>query len=286
MAPVSAAVAYPCSSSSLEAVVRAGEMGVLRPVLIGPAEEIIEIAADGGLDLAGCEMIDTGCDPIGAANQAAEICCSGDAQMMVKGSLQTDDLLGCAVRKEAGLRTSRQMSHCFVFDVPAYAKPLLMADCVLNIEPDLEQKRDIVQNAIDLALRLEIAEPFAAILSAIETVNPAIPGTIDAAALSKMADDGQISGGIVKGPMALDVAISSEAAATKKIPRPARDPDILIAPNLEAGNMLYKQLVYLAGAECAGIIVGATVPIVLTSRADSIASRIASCALARLAIAD
>jgi phosphate acetyltransferase len=201
----------------------------------------------------------------------------------MKGSLHSDELLGAAVGRDAGLRTGRRASHAFVMDLPALARPLLMTDCVVNIAPTLADKRDIAQNAIDLAIALGIAMPRVAILSAVEMVNPAIPGTIDAAALCKMAERGQIRGGLLDGPLAFDNAISVESARNKGIASPvAGRPDVLLVPNLEAGNMIYKELVYLANAECAGLVLGMHVPIVLTSRSDSVASRVASCALAVL----
>ena len=202
----------------------------------------------------------------------------------MKGSLHSDELLGAAVSKDAALRGTRRASHVFVIDVPGVDRPLLFTDCVVNIAPDLMAKRDIVQNAVELAHALGIAAPKVAILSAVETVNPAIPGTLDAAALSKMADRGQISGAVVDGPLAFDNAISAESARNKGIVSPvAGRPDVLLAPNLEAGNMIYKQLVYMAGAEVAGMVLGMKVPIILTSRSDSVPSRVASCALAVLA---
>jgi phosphate acetyltransferase len=201
----------------------------------------------------------------------------------MKGSLHTDELLGAAVAKEAALRGGRRASHVFVLDVPGFDRPLLITDCVVNIAPTLMDKRDIAQNAIELAQAIGIAQPRVAVLSAVETVNPAIPGTIDAAALCKMADRGQIQGGIFDGPLAYDNAISLQSARNKGIvSEVAGRPDILLVPNLEAGNMVYKQLVYMAGAECAGLVLGMKVPVILTSRSDSVASRIASCALAVL----
>ena len=219
-----------------------------------------------------------------AAAQAAALCRDGRCNALMKGSLHSDELLGAALAREAGLRSERRVSHVFVLDVPTIARPLLITDCVVNIAPSLADKRDIAQNAIDLAHRLGIAQPRVAILSAVETVNPAIPGTIDAAALCKMADRGQIRGAVLDGPLAFDNAISAESAHNKGIASAvAGHPDVLLVPSLEAGNMIYKQLVYLAGAECAGVVLGTKVPIVLTSRSDSVASRIASCALAVLA---
>lgn len=281
---VPVAVAYPCSIATIEAALAAQQLGLIEPVLVGPRKRIESIAGEKGIDLARVTWIDCGEDPSEAAAAAAACaaCRDGTAQLIMKGSLHTDQLLS-AVGRDRGLRTARRPSHAFMFDLPAYPKPLLMADCVVNISPGLMEKRDIAQNAIDLAHVLGIARPYVGILSAVETINPAIPGTIEAAALSKMADRGQITGALVDGPLAFDVAISIEAARTKGLTSLAADrPDILIVPNLEAGNMLYKLLVYLAQAECAGIVLGTRVPIILTSRADSEKCRVASCALAVL----
>jgi phosphate acetyltransferase len=281
--PAEVAVAYPCSPSSLEAAVTAERMGLIKPILTGPSDRIASIARENDISLAGIEIVPTEDDPIAAARAAVGLCKDGRAGVIMKGSLHSDELLGVVVSKDSGLRTSRRMSHAFVLDLPNYAKPLLMADCVVNINPALMEKRDITQNAIDLAHVLGIERPYVGVLSAVETINAAIPGTIEAAALSKMVDRGQITGAVVDGPLAFDNAISLEAARTKGIDsKVCGRCDILIVPNLEAGNMLYKQLVYLGGGECAGIILGTKVPVVLTSRADSQESRIASCALAVL----
>jgi len=275
------AVAYPCSASALKAALTASELGLIEPLLVGPVNRIRELAEAEGLDLGAAELIETGTDPIDAAAGAIGLIRSGRATLLMKGSLHTDELMGAAVAKDGGLRTGRRTSHAFLFDVPGHNRPFLMADCVVNIAPGLIEKRDITQNAIELAHALGLERPYVGILSAVETVNPQIPGTIEAAALSKMAERGQITGAIVDGPLAFDVAISGEAARIKGLTSPVSErPDILIVPNLEAGNLLYKQLVYLAKAECAGIILGAAVPIILTSRADSATTRIASTALA------
>lgn len=278
--PVSAAVAYPCSAPAIEAALTAGQAGIVRPILVGPEKRIRALAEANGLNLEDCLLHDVEDDPLQAAWAAVELCRKGEAGMLSKGSLHTDELLGAVVRRDAGLRTERRISHAFVFETPGSSKWLLMADCVVNIAPGLMEKKDIIQNAVDLARRLSIPRPSVAVLSAMETVNPAIPSTVEAAALSKMAERGQITGAIVDGPLAFDVAASSEAAAIKGLARPGGDPDLLIVPNIEAGNMLYKQFVYTTGAECAGLVLGARVPIVLTSRADSVAARIASYALA------
>ena len=281
LGPARVAVAYPCSANAIEATVSARGLGLIEPIMIGPQGQIEAIAAANGLDLSGMEFLDTGEDPVASAQASAELCRQGKASIIMKGSLHTDELLGIVVSKEGGMRTKRRMSHAFVFDIPHDPRLLLMADCVVNISPGLMDKRDIIQNAIDLAQALQIERPYVAILSAVETINPAIPGTIEAAALSKMAERGQITGAVVDGPLAYDIAISIEAARIKGFAWPqGKRPDILIMPNLEAGNMMYKQMVYVAKAECAGIILGTKVPIVLTSRADSPKARVASCALA------
>ena len=282
--PIPVAVAYPCDAGSLQAAMQAAQAGLITPLLVGPEARIRASAQAAGLDLAGACIHSTADDPRSAAAQAAALCGSGQARALMKGSLHSDELLGAAVAREAGLRGSRRASHVFVMDLPGFERPLLMTDCVVNIFPTLMDKRDIAQNAIDLARAIGIARPRVAVLSAVETVNPAIPGTIDAAALCKMADRGQISGAILDGPLAYDNAISLRSAHHKGIVSDvAGQPDVLLVPSLEAGNMIYKQLVYMADAECAGLVLGMRVPIVLTSRSDSVASRIASCALAVLA---
>ncbi len=282
--PIPVAVAYPCDAGSLQAAMQAAQAGLITPLLVGPEARIRAAAQAAGLDLAGASIHSTADDPRAAAAQAAALCGSGQARALMKGSLHSDELLGAAVAREAGLRGSRRASHVFVMDLPGFERPLLMTDCVVNIFPTLMDKRDIAQNAIDLARAIGIARPRMAVLSAVETVNPAIPGTIDAAALCKMADRGQISGAILDGPLAYDNAISLRSAHHKGIVSDvAGQPDVLLVPSLEAGNMIYKQLVYMADAECAGLVLGMRVPIVLTSRSDSVASRIASCALAVLA---
>ena len=281
--PVRVAVAYPCDASSLGAAVQAQRAGLITPILVGPTARIQAVAQTERLDLSGIELHDTPDQPRITAARAAALCSEGQAAVLMKGSLHSDDLLGAAVSREAGLRGSRRASHVFVLDVPGYSRPLLLTDCVVNIAPTLAEKRDIAQNAIDLARAIGIELPHVAILSAMETVNLALPGTLDAAALCKMADRGQITGGVLDGPLALDNAISAESARNKGIvSKVAGRPDVLLMPGLETGNVAYKLLVYLAGAECAGLVLGMRVPIVLTSRSDSVASRIASCALAVL----
>lgn len=281
--PARVAVTYPCSASAIEATVTAQRMGLVKPILVGPRRRIESIAKEQQFDVSQMTFVETGDDPVAAAQASVALCQEDKADLIMKGSLHTDELLAVVVGKDSGLRTPRRMSHAFVFDLPDYPAPLLMADCVVNINPSLMEKRDITQNAIDLAHTLGIARPYVGILSAIETINPAIPGTIEAAALSKMAERGQITGAVVEGPLGFDIAISIEAAKIKGLDLHNKGrPDILIMPNLEAGNMLYKQLVYLAHAECAGIVLGTRVPVVLTSRADSPQARVASCALAVL----
>ncbi len=278
------AVAYPCDASSIEAALLAADAGLIEPILIGPGERIRAAAGNAGLALGQCRVYETADDPRAAAVQAAALARDGAARALLKGSLHSDELLGAAVSKDAALRGGRRASHVFVIDVPKVERPLLFTDCVVNIAPDLMAKREIAQNAIDLAHALGIARPKVAVLSAVETVNPAIPGTLDAAALSKMAERGQITGAVVDGPLGFDNAISAESARNKGIASPvAGAPDILLVPNLEAGNMIYKELVYLAHAEVAGLVLGMKVPIILTSRSDSVRSRVASCALAVLA---
>jgi phosphate acetyltransferase len=283
---VSVAVAYPCDAASIEAAHAAARAGLIEPLLVGPRSRIESAAVEARLSILDFAIHDTSDDPRAAAAKAVALCRDGQAAALMKGSLHSDDLLAAAVGRESGLRTGRRASHAFVMDVPGVNRPLLITDCVVNIAPTLSDKQDIAQNAIDLARALGIVLPRVAVLSAVETVNPAIPGTIDAAALCKMADRGQIRGAVVDGPLAFDNAISAESARNKGIESAvAGRPDVLLVPSLEAGNMVYKQLVYLAGSECAGLVLGMRVPIVLTSRSDSVLSRVASCALAVLAVA-
>jgi len=283
LGPARVAVTYPCSATSIEATVTAQRMGLVDPIMIGPRRRIESIAEAQQFDVSRMTFVETGEDPVSAAQASVGLCQEDKANLIMKGSLHTDELLAVVVGKDSGLRTARRVTHAFVFDLPDYPGPMLMADCVVNINPNLMEKRDITQNAIDLAHILGIAHPYVGIVTALETINPAIPGTIEAAALSKMAERGQITGAVVEGPLGFDIAISIEAAKIKGFDLHSRGrPDILIMPNLEAGNMLYKQLVYLAHAECAGIVLGTRVPIVLTSRADSPQARVASCALAVL----
>ena len=280
--PVPTAVAYPCEASALSGAVEAFEHGLIVPFLVGPAASIKKIAASSGIDLGNIEIVDVP-HSHAAAEKAVALVREGRAEILMKGSLHTDELMGAVVSREGGLRTGRRISHVFIMDVPTYHKALLITDGAINIAPTLEDKMDICQNAVDLAISLGLERPKVAILAAVETVTSKMPATIDAAALCKMAERGQIKGAILDGPMAFDNAISKEAAATKGIQSPvAGDPDILLAPDLEAGNMLAKQLSFLANADSAGMVLGAKVPIILTSRADSVRSRIASCAVAVL----
>lgn len=280
--PAVCAVAHPCDETSLEAAVQAAELGLLTPILIGPRPRIEAVANQHQLDISSIELIDTAHSHASAAQAVAQVR-AGRATLLMKGSLHTDELMHEVVKAETGLRTARRLSHIFVMDVPTYAEPLFVTDAAINIAPDLLCKADIVQNAIDLHLALGLGEPRVAILSAVEQVNPKIPSTIEAAALCKMAERGQITGGILDGPLAMDNAVSPEAAEIKGLTSPvAGRAQILVVPDLESGNMLAKNLSFLSGAHAAGIVLGARVPIILTSRADTKQSRLASCALAAI----
>jgi phosphate acetyltransferase len=280
---VPTAVAYPCEKSALEAALEAGAKRLIDPVLVGPVRTIEEIARKAGLELRGARLVDAP-DSVASARKAVELVREGQAEVLMKGSLHTDELLGAVVAREGGLRAGRRISHVFIMDVPTYHKVLVVTDAAINIAPTLEDKVDICQNAIDLCRAFGIERPKVAILAAVETVNSKMPATIDAAALCKMADRGQIKGGLLDGPLAFDNAISKEAAGIKGIKSEvAGDPDILLAPDLESGNMMAKQLSFLANADSAGLVLGAKVPVILTSRADSLRSRIASCAVAVMA---
>lgn len=283
LGPLRVAIAYPCDAASLGAALDAAHVGLIVPLLVGPRARIQAAAQQASLILGDTVIVDTEDSPRSAAAGSVRLCREGDAAALMKGSLHTDELLGAAVTREAGLRGTARASHAFVLDVPGVERPLVLTDCVVNIEPGLMEKRDIVQNAIDFAHAIGISMPRVAILSAVENVNPAISSTLDAAALCKMADRRQITGAILDGPLAYDNAISSLSASNKGIvSEVAGRPDILLLPNLEAGNMIYKQLVYMAGAECAGLVLGMKVPVILTSRSDSVTARIASAALAVL----
>jgi phosphate acetyltransferase len=276
------AVAHPCDETSLRGALEAAEAGMIGPILVGPAERIRTLAQSAGLDIEGIEIVDVPHSEA-AAEKAVELVRTGKSELLMKGSLHSDELLSAVMQRETGLRTGRRISHVFVMDVPSHAKTLFITDAAVNIAPDLSAKRDIVQNAIDLFVSLGLGTPKVAILSAVETVTVSIPSTIDAAALCKMADRGQIKGGEVDGPLAFDNAISPEAACIKGIKSPvAGKAQILVVPDLEAGNMLAKNLTFLSGADAAGIVLGARVPIILTSRADNVRTRMASCAVAVL----
>jgi phosphate acetyltransferase len=279
---VPTAVAHPCDASSLRGAIEAAQAGMIVPILVGPGHKIRAAADAEGLAIGGFELVEVPHSHAAAA-KAVELVRAGRAELLMKGSLHSDELLGAVTSREAGLRTERRISHVFIMDVPSYPEPLFISDAAVNIFPDLSAKLDIVQNAIDLHVGLGLGPPRVAILSAVETVTPKIPGTIDAAALCKMADRGQITGGILDGPLALDNAISPEAARIKGIrSEVAGRAQILIVPDLEAGNMLAKNLTFLAGADAAGVVLGARVPIVLTSRADNLRTRMASCAVASI----
>jgi len=281
--PIATAVAHPCEETALAGAIDAEAKGLIIPILVGPAAKINEVAKKSGIDISRARLVDVPHSHASAA-KAVELVRQGEAEVLMKGSLHTDELLGAVVAKEGGLRTKRRISHVFIMDVPTYHKVLIVTDAAINIAPTLEDKVDICQNAIDLAISLGLATPKLAVLAAVETVNSKMSATIDAAALCKMADRGQIAGGVLDGPLAFDNAISKEAAKIKGIKSlVAGDPDILLAPDLEAGNILAKLLTFLAQADCAGLVVGARVPIILTSRADSVRTRIASCGVAMLA---
>ncbi|MEP6831035.1 MAG: bifunctional enoyl-CoA hydratase/phosphate acetyltransferase [Rhizomicrobium sp.] len=278
--PVSTAVAHPCDVAALRAAVEAADEGLITPILVGPEAKIRGAAAAAGVDIGGFR-IEPAPHSHAAARQAVALVRSGEAQLLMKGSLHTDEFMHEVMAQDTGLRTARRISHVYIMDVPRYPRPLMITDAAINIAPSLEDKRDIVQNVIDLAHILGLAAPKVAILSAVETVTSKLQSTLDAAALCKMADRGQIIGGILDGPLAFDNAISPEAASEKAlVSQVAGIADILVVPDLVSGNILAKQLTFLAGADAAGVVVGARVPIVLTSRADSETARIASCAVA------
>jgi phosphotransacetylase/acyl dehydratase len=279
---LSCAVVHPCSADALKGAIDAAQRNLITPILVGPEKRIRATAADAGIDISPYRVV-----PADHSHHAAELSVAlvrvGEAQTLMKGSLHTDELLSEVMRKESGLRTERRISHCYLVAVPTYARPLIISDAAINILPTLEDKRDIVQNAIEVAQAVGIERPKVAILSAVETVTVKIPSTLDAAALCKMAERGQIKGGVLDGPLAFDNAVDEDAAHAKGIVSPvAGKADILIVPDLEAGNMLAKQLTFMAGAEAAGMVVGARAPIILTSRADSARTRLASCAVAVL----
>jgi phosphate acetyltransferase len=280
--PIRTAVVHPCDDVSLRSAAEAAKMGLIEPILVGPEARIHAVAAALKLDVSAFPIVSTEHSHASAA-RAVELVREGEAQALMKGSLHTDEVMAAVVARETGIRTERRVSHCFVMDVPGYQTPLIITDAAVNIAPTLEAKADIVQNAIDLAHAIRFDEVRVAILSAMETVTSKVNSTIEAAALCKMADRGQITGAVLDGPLALDNAINPEAAAIKRIVSPvAGRANVLVVPDLEAGNMLAKSLTFLAGADAAGIVLGAKVPIILTSRADSQLARMASCAVASL----
>jgi phosphate acetyltransferase len=275
-------VVHPCDESSLRGAISAAELGIIEPVLVGPSAKITAVAREHGIDIGKYEIVDAPHSDAAAA-KAVELIKGGQGELLMKGSLHTDELMRAVTSSSTGLRTARRISHVFVMDVPTYAETLFITDAAINIFPDLDVKRDIVQNAIDLFTQVGLGTPRVAILSAVETVTSKIPSTIEAAALCKMADRGQITGGVLDGPLAFDNAIDPEAAKIKGIKSPvAGRAQILVVPDLEAGNMLAKNLTFLAKADAAGLVLGARVPVILTSRADSVRSRMASCAAAVL----
>jgi phosphotransacetylase len=281
--PTATAVAWPLTADALAGPLDAAAEGLIEPWLVGPEAGIRALAERESLDLSACRLIDIA-DPVQAAMHCAALARDREVGAIMKGSLQTDELMAAVVARESGLRTARRISHAFVMGVPGHPRLLMITDAAVNIAPDLETKRDIVQNAIELAHALGVPAPRVALLAAVEMVTPKMPATLDAAALCKMADRGQITGGVLDGPLALDNALSDESARTKGIvSQVAGRPDILVAPDIEAGNMLYKQLVFFTGAFAAGLVLGSKVPVILTGRADGRDSRVASCALARLA---
>jgi len=280
MQPIRVAVAHPCDGLSLSAALEARHAGLIEPVLVGPQARLEAIAREAELDLANVAIVDTP-HSHAAAQQAVALAANGEVEALMKGSLHTDELMSALVSSAAGLRTKRRVSHCFLLQTPAYPRPFIVTDAAINIAPNLEQKADIIRNAIELARVIGVREPKVAILAAVETVSPSMTATLDAAALCKMADRGQITGGLLDGPLAFDNAVSIAAARTKGIVSAvAGQADILVVPDLESGNMLAKQLIFLGGAASAGIVLGAKVPVILTSRADSRDTRIASCAIA------
>lgn len=280
--PLPVVVAHPCDEASLGGAVAAAEARLILPVLVGPAARIHATAQAANLKIHGYEIVDTP-HSHASADRAVALIREGRGEALMKGSLHTDELMSAVLDRDHGLRTERRVSHCFVFDVPGYSAALIISDAAVNIAPTLEEKVDIVQNAIDLAHALGFEEVRVAVLSAMETVNPKVPSTVEAAALCKMADRGQITGALIDGPLAFDNAINPEAAAIKQINSPvAGKANVLIVPDLEAGNMLAKSLSFMANADSAGIVLGARVPVILTSRADSLMSRLASCAVAVL----
>jgi phosphate acetyltransferase len=278
--PIKVAVAHPCDDASLRGAIEAHKLGLIEPILVAPPERVQKAAKEAAFDVSRFELVASTHSHDSAA-KAVGLVTAGRVEALMKGSLHTDELMGAVVARESGIRTERRISHCFIMDVPGHAEALIITDAAVNIAPDLDAKVDIIQNAIDLAHAMGVDEVRVALLSAMETVTAKVPSTIEAAALCKMADRGQITGALLDGPLALDNAISAEAAAIKKIASPvAGRANVLVVPDLEAGNMLAKSLSFLAQADAAGVVLGAKVPIILTSRADSLVTRLASCATA------
>jgi phosphate acetyltransferase len=283
--PIATAIVHPCDDVSLQSAIEAAAKNLIKPILVGPSAKVRAVAARAGIDISHLPLVDAQ-HSHDAAARAVNLVREGKAEALMKGSLHTDELMGAVVARDTGIRTARRVSHCFIMDVPGHEEALIITDAAINIAPTLEDKIDIVQNAIDLAHALKVPEVRVAILSATETVNPKVPSTVEAAALCKMAERGQITGALLDGPLALDNAINAEAAAMKGIvSRVAGRANVLVVPDLEAGNMLAKSLSFLAGADAAGIVLGARVPIILTSRADPLLTRVASCAVACLVAA-
>jgi phosphate acetyltransferase len=282
VAPATTVVVHPCDESSLRGAIEAAKLGIISPILVGPKAKIVDVAREGRLDIGKFEIVDVPHSDA-AAERSVELIHEGLGELLMKGSLHTDEVMRAVTASKTGLRTERRISHVFIMDVPSYSETLFITDAAINIFPDLDAKRDIIQNAIDLFTKVGLGTPRVAILSAVETVTLKIPSTIEAAALCKMAERKQITGGILDGPLAFDNAIDPEAAKIKGIESPvAGRAQILVVPDLEAGNMLAKNLIFMTKADSAGIVLGARVPIILTSRADSVRSRMASCAAAVL----
>ena len=287
MAPTRLAMVYPCDAVALQAAAQITDAGLAEPVLVGPRDQIEHAARAAGVDIARFEVAETGSSPADAARSATAMARDGSVGALMKGSLHTDELMSAVVDRATGLRGNRRISHMFLFDLPRYPKLLGLADCVVNIAPDLKTKRDVLGNAVDLLQTLGIAQPKVGVLAAVESVNPAIVATLDAQALAALSQQGEWPGALVEGPLGFDNAISAEAARIKKIEsKVSGDADLLLVPDLNAGNMLYKSFTYIGGGECAGLVLGARVPIVLTSRADSMLARVASAALAVLSVSD
>lgn len=282
---LSVAVAYPCSNDSLAAALAARDEGIIDPVLVGPREQIQACANALKVSLEGVRLVDTDDDPVATSRAAVAVVNAGEAKALMKGSQHTDQLLGAVVAREANLRSSKRMSHVFWFDLPTYHKPLMLTDAVVNIAPALKDKITILENAIDFAHAIGFPKPKIALLSAVEFINPHIASSVDAGELARMAKEGLFKESVIEGPFGFDNAVSKESARTKGIESAvAGDPDMLMVPSLDVGNALYKSFIYMGGGECAGVVLGAKVPIILTSRSDSRRARVASCALAQLSL--